>query len=127
MKEHVTILAALHIAHSIIGLLIGMIVLFILSGAGVISCDPDAIAVTSAIAILAASVIFIFSIPGLIGGIGLLKHRPWARILTLVVGCLKLLDIPIGTALGIYTIWVLTQKDTVSLFEKTETRASVSE
>jgi hypothetical protein len=44
---------------------------------------------------------------GLIGGIGLLSRAPWARSLSLVAGFIELLNVPIGTALGIYTIWVL--------------------
>jgi hypothetical protein len=44
---------------------------------------------------------------GLIGGIGLLTRAPWARTLTLVAGFIELLNIPFGTALGIYAIWVL--------------------
>jgi hypothetical protein len=48
-----------------------------------------------------------FSAIGLIGGIGLLTRAPWARTLTLVAGFIELLNVPIGTALGVYTIWVL--------------------
>ena len=44
---------------------------------------------------------------GLIAGWGLLDRQPWARMLAIVVGCLNLLDMPFGTALGIYTLWVL--------------------
>ncbi len=44
---------------------------------------------------------------GMIAGIGLLQHQSWARILTLIVGFISLLNIPIGTALGVYTLWVL--------------------
>ncbi|HUI74007.1 MAG TPA: zinc ribbon domain-containing protein [Candidatus Acidoferrum sp.] len=38
---------------------------------------------------------------------GLYEKRPWARILGIVLGFLVLLRIPFGTALGIYTLWVL--------------------
>ncbi|HUJ31929.1 MAG TPA: zinc ribbon domain-containing protein [Candidatus Acidoferrum sp.] len=38
---------------------------------------------------------------------GLFDRRPWARILVLVLGFLALLRFPFGTALGIYTLWVL--------------------
>jgi hypothetical protein len=48
-----------------------------------------------------------FSAVGLVGGIGLLSRAPWARTLTLVAGFIELLNVPIGTALGIYTLWVL--------------------
>lgn len=118
MKQHVTILGALHIAHGILGLLVAFLILFILGGAGIVSQDPDAFAITSTIAVFAAFVVLVFSIPSLVGGVGLLKHKPWARILTLIIGCLKLLDIPIGTALGVYTIWVLTQQETVDIFTR---------
>ena len=57
------------------------------------------------------------SVAGIIGGIGLLKRRSWARILLLIVSVLQLLDIPLGTALGIYTIWVLIQDETKNLLE----------
>jgi len=44
---------------------------------------------------------------GLVAGWGLLERQPWARMLAIVVGCFSLLDMPFGTALGIYTLWVL--------------------
>jgi hypothetical protein len=45
---------------------------------------------------------------GFIAGWGLLRHEPWARVLTLVLGFISLFtNIPFGTALGIYTMWVL--------------------
>jgi hypothetical protein len=44
---------------------------------------------------------------GLVAAWGLWERRPWARMLAIVLGCLSLLDMPFGTALGIYTLWVL--------------------
>jgi hypothetical protein len=44
---------------------------------------------------------------GLLAGWGLLDRQPWARMLALVLGCFNLIDMPFGTALGIYTLWVL--------------------
>jgi hypothetical protein len=38
---------------------------------------------------------------------GLYERHPWARTLGIVVACLALIRIPFGTALGIYTLWVL--------------------
>ena len=43
----------------------------------------------------------------IIAGIGLLQRQLWARVLALVLGFLSLINVPFGTALGIYTIWVL--------------------
>jgi hypothetical protein len=44
---------------------------------------------------------------GLMAGWGLLERQPWARTLAIVLGCFHLLNMPFGTALGIYTLWVL--------------------
>jgi len=44
---------------------------------------------------------------GLAVGWGLLQREPWGRTLAIVLGCISLIDIPFGTALGIYTLWVL--------------------
>jgi hypothetical protein len=58
----------------------------------------------------------------LAGGIGLLKRRRWARILVLIGAVPELFVLPVGTAIGIYTIWVLMQKETVQLFPRAPIR-----
>ena len=68
---------------------------------------------------IALFVCIFIALPSLIAGWGLLNGRSWAMILALIVGCLRLFSFPIGTAIGIYTIWVyvednrLNQKATV--------------
>ena len=47
------------------------------------------------------------AILGIVTGWGLLERRPWARMLAIVIGCIFLVDMPFGTALGISTLWVL--------------------
>jgi hypothetical protein len=44
---------------------------------------------------------------GFLAGWGLLQRESWARVVALVVGFVALLNVPLGTALGIYTLWVL--------------------
>ncbi len=43
----------------------------------------------------------------LLTGWGLLERASWARPLAIALACLSLLHMPLGTALGIYTLWVL--------------------
>jgi hypothetical protein len=116
MEGHITAVAALSIGLSILGIIIAFIIFAVIGGIGVLTNDPDAalilISVGSAIGIF----LTILSIPGIIGGIGLLKRREWARILVLVTSAIQLMNIPIGTAVGAYSIWVLVQKETVRIF-----------
>jgi hypothetical protein len=44
---------------------------------------------------------------GVITAWGLLQRESWGRMLALIVGVVALLSIPFGTALGVYTLWVL--------------------
>jgi hypothetical protein len=44
---------------------------------------------------------------GFIAGWGLLQREPWARIVALVLGFIAMFHIPFGTAVGVYTLWVL--------------------
>jgi len=43
----------------------------------------------------------------LVTGYSLLTRRPWGRVLAIIAAILALLKFPLGTALGIYTLWVL--------------------
>jgi hypothetical protein len=49
----------------------------------------------------------IMGVGGIILGWGLMHHEPWARMLAIVLGVIALFRPPLGTALGIYTLWVL--------------------
>jgi hypothetical protein len=117
MDKHVTIVAALNVGLSILGLMFAGIVFAAVVGGGRISQDLVAMRVTSLVGTVVSVLIAGTCIPGIIGGIGLFARRPWARILVIILGVLDLLEVPFGTILGIYTIWVLVKKETVALFE----------
>lgn len=51
--------------------------------------------------------LLILALAAVAAGIGLLAAERWARMLAIVVGIVELISIPFGTALGIYTLWVL--------------------
>ena len=54
-----------------------------------------------------AGFILVKGLVGFLAGWGLLTHQAWARLVTLVLAFLALFHIPFGTALGIYSLWVL--------------------
>ena len=117
MEKHVTLVAVLNIGFGILGVMIAIFVLIGMIVANIYVEDYDARKIIP----IAGTAVFLFllitSIPEIIGGFGLLKRRPWARILILIVACLDLLWIPIGTIIGIYELWVLLQDKTVQLFK----------
>ncbi len=117
-QNHITLLGVLHIARGALILIIGLALFMILTAAGVISDDETAFGIIALVAMVMMFIFLAISLPSVIAGIGVLMRREWGRILALVVGVLSLIDIPFGTALGIYTIWILMNDETRPLFQK---------
>ena len=44
---------------------------------------------------------------GFLAGWGLIQREAWGRVIALVLAFISLFNIPFGTAIGVYTLWVL--------------------
>jgi hypothetical protein len=60
-----------------------------------------------AITAMAGTVTLAYGVIGIIAAWGLFQRLRWARVLALIIAFLSLIHLPFGTALGIYTLWVL--------------------
>jgi hypothetical protein len=121
MKKHVTVVGAIHIGFGILGLIGALAVFFAFHFArGFIPPEEGEvpIMVLQILGISLPLLIGFMSTLGLVGGIGLLAFRSWARYLIIVVAALGCLNIPIGTLKGVYSLWVLLQDETIQLFER---------
>lgn len=118
MSRHIDIIAYLHIVQSILVLLFAGLIFLIFGGAGLIAMEPTAFFVTTTVGMILAFLIAIWSIPGLIAAYGLLKRRPWGRVLGLIMGAFDLFNFPLGTALGIYTFWALLSSEADRQFNR---------
>lgn len=113
---HITVLGWLYVVGHAIFLLIGLFIFMLLTGIGVVSGDSTAMMVLSVIGTAVGLVLVTLAIPGLVAGYGLLTRKSWGRILAIVVGILSLINFPLGTAVGIYTLWVLFQEEATDYF-----------
>ena len=120
MEKHVTLVGALHIGYSALQILGGLIAfMFIVGGGllgGLIAKEELVFGITFFVGTTITVWVLLVSIPGIIGGVGLLRYKPWARYMVLVLSVLALLNCPIGMAIGIYSIWALVQDETAKLF-----------
>jgi hypothetical protein len=116
MRQHVIVVGWLNIVFSIIWLLMGLAAAVLLLNIGCWVHDREVLEIMSILSPLIVVFCFITALPGIIGGIFLLKFKEWARILVLILSFIDLINFPIGTAIGIYAIWVLLHRDTVKLF-----------
>jgi hypothetical protein len=127
MERHIKLLGVLNIVWGAIGALTGLFLLILLGGAfgfvGTVLHETETTIAWPLIAgiggvVAGAITIFllIISVPSIVAGIGLLNFRPWARIVGIVISALHLFNIPFGTALGIYGLWVLISRESESYF-----------
>ena len=124
MDLHVKILAAFHLIFGVVSLIGSLMVMLLFGGAAGITAmaatnEPDAwlaVPIVAPVGGMLVLLIFTLSVPGIIAGIGLLKRRPWARVLTIVLSVINLINIPFGTLLGIYGLWIMASQETALLF-----------
>lgn len=116
LELHVPILGWLFIAGSALLLAVGVIGFFMLSSIGVVSGDSQAALILGVVGTWGGLLFLVLSLPGFLAGYGLLQRKEWGRILAIVVACLNLLNFPLGTLLGAYTIWVLLQVSATEYF-----------
>ena len=124
MQTHVKTLGILHIVFGVLGVCLGLGFLLLFGGiAGIIGIADESGEGLLAIPILGVigTVIFVISLllslPGIIAGYGLINFKPWARVLTLVLSFFHILNVPFGTALGVYGMWVLFSPEATAMFE----------
>jgi hypothetical protein len=118
MKKHVTVVGALHIGLGTLGLIGAMVIFFALRFArGVVGNEEIPSVVLGFLSISLPLLVGGLSSLGVVGGIGVLAFKPWARILVMVISVIGCINIPIGTLAGVYSLWVMMQDETVKLFK----------
>ena len=120
MEKHINTVAALQIGLCIFNLLAILAIYSFLKLAGGIIDEPEADMILTIIAKIASTILVLLSIPGIIASFGLYRRKEWARILTLILSVIGIFNFPFGTAIGIYSIWVLIQPEAVASFGKQE-------
>jgi len=118
MERHINVVAALHIGLSVLGVLLGVFICIILFFVGNFSGTQQAQFILLVVARVLIGIMVLLSIPGIIAGIGLFKRKEWARILTLVISVINLANFPVGTAVGVYSIWALVQPEVIEQFKR---------
>lgn len=120
MEQHVTILGWLHIVANCIFLAIGLCGFLLFVGIGFITDDPTAMGILGIVGLVALLFFVALAVPGILAGYGLLKRQKWGQILAIIVGFLSLVNFPVGTVIGIYTLFVLLQEAATETFAPQE-------
>jgi len=106
MHKEIELLGALHIAISILYTLVFSAIYAVLFSKGFFSGKESSANIQLVIFAVVGAFLLLFAISGVIAALGIIRSRPWAQMMILILGCLNLICVPLGTALGVYTIWI---------------------
>jgi len=129
MEKHIKLVAILNIVYRCYAI-IGAIVLFILSALfGRImeflerkgdlhpeDIPPELLAIVPLILVVIGAIMIVVSVVAIVGSVGVLRRQEWGRIVLIIVSFFNLIRPPLGTALGVYTLWALLNEEIVHIF-----------
>lgn len=131
LRTHIQIVGILHVVYNGLAVLtgVGFIVFWVLFsgavGAGAAGSGevPPVGGVAlggflAAFGLLVGCLSLIPSLPGFLGGIACMRHRPWSRLVLIVVSALHIITfVPTSVLLGAYSLWVLLHPETKAVME----------
>ena len=125
MTRHIDLLAVFYQMWGALALVAGAAVLVLAAGALAIVTSAERAALGPDVAASVTVVFFFLFAVGALAwggihlwtGFSLRAHKAWARLVALALAVLNLFFLPVGTALAVYTFWVLLSNETRRLFE----------
>lgn len=128
--SHILITGILHITNSILGVF-GMALFFLFFSVAFYRMAPQTEcagkplpgafqAMPGGIMILIGLIISVFIFLELIAGIFLIKRKSWARFVIVGFSILVIFSFPLGTALGVYSLWSLLIRENAGRYFETK-------
>ena len=110
LEEHNRMLGILHLVygglHTLLMLLVLAAMFFFLREAGAQPGAPPA-AFFLFFALIGGFFALIYTVPSYVAGYAMLKRKPWARAASIIAAVIEVMNMPFGTALGVYALWFL--------------------
>ena len=108
-EQHNNLISTLHLVYAGLQtlILLGLGLVFALIIANVPNDGGEGALLGGFMAII-FFVSWLFSaVPSIIAGYAMKKRKSWARIASIIASCFAVINIPHGTALGVYSLWFL--------------------
>ncbi len=123
IRKHLTAVGIAQIAFNFLWIC-GEISSFFVLRARNLTADAAYIPRIPTYTLIFTSVVIMVNILGIAGGYGILKRRHWARRVVIFLAAVELIAFPVGTIVGIYSLWVLFNGRIKLLFMSRETESA---
>jgi hypothetical protein len=123
VSSHVDFVGVLFIVWGLLTTLVGVSTLALGVGAAVLIRSTGrgeggafAAGLTAVAFTILAVIAILWGTAHVVVGVPLRRHKPWSRLIALMLGSVDLLLLPFGTALGVYALYVLLNEKGKALF-----------
>lgn len=116
LTRRIDLIGYLHIAYGSVLLVIAVFMILAATVGALLFPAIAAWAVGAGAGLTAALLLAAVGLPSIVGGIGLIRRYSWARILIIVLSVIDLFSVPIGTALGAFSLWFLLKYRAIAEF-----------
>jgi len=122
MDRHVRILGLLNMVYGVAGAAVAILVLIRFGGfEGVYAAfNEDVIGL---VAVILVCFQLLVAIPCFVAGYHVRQLQDWARVMLIVISAINVLNVPFGTVIGAYGLWVLMTPETDPLFQNAAAEA----
>jgi hypothetical protein len=125
MERHIRVIGLLYVLIGASLILLGLVVLFMFGGSAILGAGQTpgsrvVVPLVGAVGGVVFLALTLISIPALVAGVGLLRYRRWARIVVIILSGILLMWLPVGTLLGLYSLWALLSKKSEALFASSD-------
>ncbi len=111
MKQHYKILGILYLVYGGLNILVGFVIGGLLKIVQNMPMNPDEATVLGIVSTIVPVVLIVISLPNIIAGIGLLNNKRWALIMGVILSIFNIMNMPFGTGLSVYSIYVLVKEE----------------
>ncbi len=111
MQQHYKILGILYLVYGGLTILVGFMIGSLLHLVANMPLNHEEEMVLGIISTVIPVVLVLISLPNIIAGIGLLYNKRWALIMSVILSIFNIMNMPFGTGLSIYSIYVLVKEE----------------
>ncbi len=122
-EEHNRTVGICHLAYGALSALFMFAILFFFGAIMFAIPDPDAPFGFFMIVMFFMMIwSLILTLPSFIAGYAMLKHKPWARMASIIAAVLETMSFPLGTGVAIYSFWFMFSDAGRAMYDKNFTQ-----
>lgn len=116
LTRRIDLVGYLHIGYGALLLLIAVLMFLLLTVGALILPQVAAWLAGTGATIGVAGVLLLIALPSMIAGVGVIRRASWARMVLILLSAIDLFSFPFGTALGIFSLYILLKDRAVAEF-----------